>query len=334
MMTLRPAYQLTLGSTRFDSGSASPDQPVLALRADADLETPAAALDVWLGNPGGISVAAGDPAKLELGYADSLAVIFTGTVDRVEPGLARLHAQALTDMTRLLRLRVNQVYEKQAAGKIVSDLAGQAGVSTDTVEDGPDLPFYAVSDATSAYGHCRALAERAGFDLYMTTEGKLTFAAFSKAAPDRTFTYGQDVLSLDVTTVPQIFQGVEVWGESPASSEGMEAASWLVRDFSSSLGSAGSGAPLRVSDPAIRTRDAAQASAKGRLADLARRTTFGVALVLGNAEVALGDAVTFLQAPDDRLGGVFQVKRVTHRFDKVNGFITRLELWGCGSGAP
>jgi hypothetical protein len=114
----------------------------------------------------------------------------------------------------------------------------------------------------------------------------------------------------------------------------MEAASWLVRDFSSSLGSAGSGAPLRVSDPAIRTRDAAQASAKGRLADLARRTTFGVALVLGNAEVALGDAVTFLQAPDDRLGGVFQVKRVTHRFDKVNGFITRLELWGCGSGAP
>ena len=48
--------------------------------------------------------------------------------------------------------------------------------------------------------------------------------------------------------------------------------------------------------------------------------------------MALGDAVTFLQVPDDRLGGVFQVKRVTHRFSKSDGFTTRLELWGSGAG--
>lgn len=332
MATLKPTYRLTLGSTRIDSSRVSREQPVRALRADADLTTPAATLDAWLGNPEGLSVAVGDPARLEFGYDSSLTTVFTGTVDRVQPDLARLHVQALTDMAKLSRLRVNQVYENRTAGQIVSDLAGQAGVSTGTVQDGLDLPFYAVDDARSAYNHCQDLAERTGFDLYVTPEGELTFAAFGKTVPDHTFTYAQDVLALEVASMPQPFEGVHVWGESPASSEGTEAASWLVRDFGDFMGAAGSGTALRISDPAIRTKDAADASAEGRLAALARRATFGIAVVLGGAEVALGDAVTFLQAPDERLGGVFQVKRVTHRFSKTEGFTTRLEMWGSGAG--
>jgi phage protein D len=332
MATLKPAYRLTLGSTTIDSGAVLSARLVLALRADADLATPAAALDAWLGNPQGISVVPGDAAKLEAGYDTSLTTVFTGTVERVQPDLAQLHIQALSDVTHLLRLRVNQVYDNQTAGQIVSDLAGQAGISTGTIQDGLDLPFYMVDDARQAYHHCRDLAERSGFDLYTTPDGQLTFAAFNKLTPDHVFIYAQDVLRLEVATAPQPVQRVEVWGESPASVEGVEAASWLTRDFSDALGAAGSGTTLRLSDPAIRTRDAAQASAAGRLAVVTRRSTFGVAIVLGAAEVALGDAVTFLRTPDNRLSGVLQVKRVTHSCSKTDGFTTRLELWGSGGG--
>jgi hypothetical protein len=330
---LKPGYKLTLGTTSLSSTSVSSAGPLVGLRVDADLTTPAATLDAWFGNPQSIAVAEGDPARLELGYDGSLTTVFTGVVDRVRVDLSRLHIQALADMAKLLRLRVNQIYENQTAGQIVADLAGQAGVGTGNIQSGPDLPFYLVDDARNAYQHCRDLAERAGFNLYMTPDGKLTFATFSKVAPDHLFTYAQDVLALQAAHLPPTFGRVEVWGESPASSEGAEAASWLVRDFSSSLGAAGSGNTLRVSDPAIRTKEAAVASAERRLGALTRRATFGTAVVVGNAEVALADAVTFLQAPADQLRGVFQVKRVVQRFSKSHGFTTRLELWGSGGSS-
>jgi hypothetical protein len=96
---------------------------------------------------------------------------------------------------------------------------------------------------------------------------------------------------------------------------------------------AGSGNTLRLADPAIRTKEAAVAAAEGRLGALTRRATFGTAVVVGAANVALADAVTFAQAPDDRLRGVFQVKRVLQHFSKSHGFTTRLELWGSSGRA-
>jgi hypothetical protein len=354
--TSRPGYRLTLGSTQLSSsgapagggdllgaavsavsgalgggggGAASP--VLLRLRVDADLDAPGA-LDAWFGTAAGLSVATGDAARLELGYGESLTNVFAGTVESVEPDLARVRVRALTDDSKLCRVRLNQVYENQDAGQIVSDLASQAGVSTGTVRSGLDLPFYVVDDTRTAYCHCRDLAERAGFDLFMSADGELTFVAFDKVAADHRFSYAKDVLSLQVTISPPLYESVEVWGESPASAEGAEAASWLVRDFSASVGTAGFGSKLRLSDPAVRTRDAAGVSAKGRLAALTRRATTGVGIVLGSPAVALGDAVTFLDAPDTRLGGVFQVKRVTHSFAKVDGFTTRMELLGAGTG--
>jgi hypothetical protein len=96
----------------------------VSLCTDAALTTPAATLDAWFGNPQGLSIAAGDPAKLDLDYDGSLTAVFTGVVERVRSDLALLHIQALSDMAKLLYLRANQVYENQNMGQIVADLAG------------------------------------------------------------------------------------------------------------------------------------------------------------------------------------------------------------------
>ncbi len=325
-----PTYKLTLGTTTIDSGSVSSADPLVRLSTDADLETPAAALEVAIANPQGISVSVGDRASLELGDDTALHTVFTGRVDRVEPGLERLRVTALSEVTKLLRLHVNQVYENQTAGGVVADLAAQAGVATATVDDGLDLPAYVVEDRRSAYHQCRDLAERTGFDLYSTPEDELTFAAFAKAAPDHVLRYGQDLLAARVAQAAPSSGKVEVWGESPASAEGAEAASWLAHDFSSARGSAGSGGLRRLDDPAIRTKEAAAASAEGRLGAIGRRASFGATVVLGAAQLVLGDAVSLLGSPGDRLGGVFQVRRVSHRLSARRGFTTRLELRGTG----
>ena len=355
MPVSKPAYRLSLGSTTFTSGApaesgdllgaavaavtgavgtgaATAGPTLLALRVDSDLEAPGS-LDAWFGNASGLSVATGDAVRVDLGYGTSLSTVFVGSVESIEPHLADVRVRALTADAKLCRVRLNQVYENQAAGQIVSDLAAQAGLSTGPMQSGLDLPSYVVDDGRTAYRHCRELAERVGFDMYVAADGVLTFAAFDKVSADHEFTYARDVLSLQVSSLPPMYEAVEVWGESPASAEGLEAASWLVRDFSGSVGSAGSGATLRLSDPAVRTRDAAGASARGRLAALARRSTFGVAVLLGYPDVVLGDAVSFADVPDERLNELFQVKRVTHTFAKSNGFTTRLELWGAGGGS-
>jgi phage protein D len=320
-----------VGALGIGGGGAS--QPaLLALRTDTDLATPAASMDAWFGTPAGVKVATGDAASLALGYGTSLTNVFSGTVDGIEPDLGYLRIRALSGIADLLRLRVNQVYENQSAGQIVSDLASQAGLTTGRLQDGLDLPFLVVDDSRSAYHWCRDLAERVGFDLYVTPAGELAFAAFDKTAADHQFTYARDVLSLRVTNLAPSFASVEVWGESPASSKGGESAGWLTRDFSRFVGRAGQGTVLRVSDPAVRTQDAAAAAANGRLAALTRQAVFGEAVVLGKAEVKLGDAVTFNDAPDERLKGVLQVKRVVHQFTKTDGFTTRLDLWGGGGG--
>lgn len=330
---LTPSLRLSLGPVVVDSGAPSSADPLVRLRVDADLADPAATLDVWLGELGG-SIGVGDAARLELGYGDDRAVVFTGSVDRVEPDLEGLHVQALDDAAKLLRLRIGQVYEQQTAGQIVTDLARQAGVRTGSVQDGLGLPFYVVDDVRSAWQHCRDLAERAGFDLYLTPDAALTFVPPPTAGADHRFTYARDVLTFEVADLPQDVGRVEVWGESPASSEGVEAASWLVADFSASLGTAGSGTTLRISDPAIRTKDDAQASAKGRLAALSRQAVSGSAAVLGNPQVVVGAMVTVVDVPDPRLDRILQVRRVTHHLDKRGGFVTRLQLWGSTGGRP
>ena len=127
----------------------------------------------------------------------------------------------------------------------------------------------------------------------------MTFAIFDKAVrgPDlHVRTRISSVLRL--TIAPAQFEQVDVWGESPAEQRRRRGRQLAGARLLGRVGSAGSGALLRVSDPAMRTRDLAAASARGRLADVTRRATHGVAIVLGDPTVQLGGAVGFDDTPD------------------------------------
>ena len=175
---LKPVFTLSFGSYRATEADAvgGPTRIVVerAMASAAD------ALEVILMDRSG--VAPGDPATVELGHDDSREKVFTGEVAEVQPTLAGVRIRALGTTNALLNLRVAAMYENQAAGSIVRDLVGQAGLDTGTIDDGPLLPRYAVDRRLSAHRHVRDLADRLGYELYTDRDGKLMFHGLGDAA--------------------------------------------------------------------------------------------------------------------------------------------------------
>ncbi len=264
------------------------------------------------------------PAPLPSGLGTEGA----GTVEAVESGIDRLKVDCLGNQIKLMRMRGDRTFINQSAGQIVSALAGDAGVSTDTVEDGIDFPVYLMDSSVGFYEHCARLARKCGFDLYTTDEGDLVFAAFSITSADHTFKFGEQILSASAErSVP--LDVVTVIPESPASSGGDDTTSWFVKDPSSHRGEAGGGAiGLIMSDPFVRTKDAAEKTARGRLYFSKRDSVSGTVELMGSPQVKLGQAVALEGVPKAGVDAVYQVMAVRHSLDPWQGFRTVVSLGG------
>ncbi|HEX7242830.1 MAG TPA: hypothetical protein VF263_21255, partial [Longimicrobiaceae bacterium] len=284
------------------------------------------------------TVALGDEGSLSLGYEDADAeTVFTGTVAAVRRrvgGTTRI--TVVNGGAGLSRLRVNQGYEGESSGGIVSELAGLAGVDTDTVEDGLDFPYYVVDDRTGAWGHVARLARLSGYLAYLTPDGALYFGPYNEGDPVQTFTYGADLLALEVTEAAPAVTAVTAVGEGAAGSEGADAWGWLLKDAAAVTREGGEGGGERLlADGALRSGDAAQKAAEGVVAAAGRWALTGRLLVPGAPAVTVGSTVAVADAPQDALNGSFLVRRVRHRFSKREGFTTLLDVsTGGGGGLP
>jgi phage protein D len=318
---LKPVYKLTIGTTAIDSDSDLA-APVVSIQVEVDMDVPASRLAVTLGNADGLTAAEEDPISVEFGYAgEGTSAVFEGTVGAVKSDVTTWQVEGLSPMTALLDLRLHQTYEKQTAGDIVSDLAGQAELAMGDTQDGIEFPIYVVDDSKNGYEHARILAKKCGFDLYLDTENKLMFKPFEKTSADHTFEYGVNILDMKRRQEKPTYQRVEVWGESPSSSEGEDAVSWLTKSPSDFMGQAGSGEPLLlIKDRSIRTKAAAETCAQARLRQIERRALTGTVTVLGAPGVKLGDAIEIKGMSD--ADGTYQVRRVCHHLSKTKGFVT------------
>lgn len=284
--------------------------------------------------PDAPAVALGDAGSISLGYEDAGAeTVFTGVVEGVRRTIAGATRITVAGAgAALSRLRVNQAYEGQSAGAIVRDLAGRAGVSTGTVEDGIDFPYTVVDDRTGAWGHVARLARLSGHLAYVTPTGELFFAPYAEGEPAQSFAYGADLLALEVAEAAPVVGAVTAVGEGAAGSQGAEAWGWLVKDPAAVTREGGTGDPPRlVQDGALRSSDAVQAAAEGVALAASRMGLTGRLLVPGAPAVAVGSTVEVADAPQEALGGSFLVRRVRHRFSKREGFTTLLDVSGGGS---
>ena len=326
---LNPAYKLTIGNKVVDTTDEPQASTVVDLQVQLDMQTTADSFTLVLGQVGGLDPAADDDATIELGYADDggLTRVMSGKVVNVEPTLLNNRIAGYNGAALLLNSYTNQTYENKTAGNIVTDLATQAGVDTDSVEDGITFPAYVIDGRRSFYRHMQDLAQNCGFDLYINPDNALVFKRFVSGETVHVFEYRKHIIELEILNTPPAAASVEAWGESPGTGGGKESWAWLTKDFSGSKGSAGSGSPtLLLERPALRTGQAAQTAADATMTVIDRSAVRGRLLSLGRPEIKLGDAIRLLDVPDDDINGVYQVRSVNHRITKIAGFTTTVEF--------
>lgn len=329
-MTLTPAYRLTLGDQRVDTTDEPQASTVVDLEVALDMDTPADRFALVLGQVGSFTPERDDEAVIELGYDGAeLTQVMAGTVVTVRPGIERRRVVGHGAAEALLRTFADETFEAKKAGEIVRDLAGRAGVDVATAEDGIDFPAYVVDGRRSVYHHLRDLADLSGFDLYVEAEGGLVFQRFAGGRTAHVFEFAKHVIALETFETPPRAGVVEAWGESPGASRGDESWAWLTKDFDRFKGSAGTGGrKLLLERSALRTAAAARTAALALQTAITRDGLRGRLLVLGRAEVRLGDSIRFRELPDDDLNVFFQVRSVVHRLTKRGGFTTTIGFRG------
>lgn len=325
-MLFHPAYKLTIGDRIVDTTDEPQASTAVSIVVKLNMDVPADSFTLALGRVGGFQPERDDDAKIELGFSDDeLTQVMAGKVLSADSGLTARRIVGHSSAQALLDSFTDQTYEAKSAGQIVSDLAEQAGVTVARAEDGINFPAYVVDGRVSFYHHMRQLAALCGFDLYVNAEGELVFAKFQRGDAIHIFDYGKQIIELDVLQTPPAVGEVQAWGESPGGGQGGEAWAWLTKDFDGLKGTAGFGQPVALLEqPALRTAEAAQTAAAAAHTDLSRQTIRGRLLSTGQPQVKLGDAVQLRNMPDAALNEMFQVRSVTHRIDKSNGFTTRI----------
>jgi phage protein D len=271
--------------------------------------------------------AVGDDASLALGYGDADPLpVFTGKVESVRHSLdGTVRVTASGAGARLARLRVNQAYEQQNAGDVVSDLAALAGVDTATIESGVALPYLVLDDRQSAWMHIADLALYSDYLCFTDPEGALVFAPPAGGQPVYTFCYGESLLALSLRVRTPLVGEVTVTGEGAAGSQGQDAWSWLVKDPAGIRGRAGDAGPARLRRAAIlRSSEAVSTAAGGWLTAAGRGQRSGWLEVPGVPEVRPASLVEIEDVPEREANGQFLVVGLRHRLSKAEGLRSRL----------
>jgi hypothetical protein len=321
---LRPAYQANVGSAAIERGGTG---DLVSIRVFTDMEGRAGLCELVLrANDPELEFSVGDSFDVSLGYVDDTTKVFTGSIDEVVREVDYDRVVALNSLSKLQRFHTDKLFENQTCGAIVTDLAGSANVSTGDIEDGAQLPFYAVDSAKNSHEHVMELARRCGHDTFVDADDSLVFGKYEAGAP-KEFEYGKTVIAARRLDREAVFGSVHVFGESPSSSKGADSVHWLSKSAVDST--SGDGGVLLVSDAAVRDTETATSVADGLLASVSRNALLELTVV-GDATLVLNDTVQLAGMPDEGISGDYQVRGVEHLFSKSRGFITTATLSGAG----
>jgi hypothetical protein len=336
------SYEVSIGAQKASSQSRGSDWQLLALTSEIGMDgvghcaVELAASEAKPPKPG-------ESARIKLDAGDGSAQVFTGETLSVSATAETVVIRMADGLAKLARLEVEGVYEDASAGSIAKQLVQKASLTAGTVEDGPTLSHYVVHRGPRALQHLQRLAERSGFDVYADGGGKVHFAAARKGGADHTFTYGKELLRIELAPTEPAYDSVVVWGEGAAGTQGASKSHWLVTDLASVSGKASLGddltvkpgsegkLPLTVKDGAIRSQADASDLAQARLKALAARPLRGFVEVLGAPSVAPGDLVKLDGLPKTHplrslAASALRVRRVRHALSARQGFTTRMEL--------
>ena len=188
---IQPELSLILGNAQYDS-HVTACRVVLGLLPHANYAV------VTL--PAGVEVAAaaGDDGALDAAGDGEMTRVLTGSVARID---RRFHTVTaiLADAGRdLARTRAAATYQAQDSGQIISDLAGEAGVDSASVDAALPLVRYAVHQTMTAAEHIAHLAGLSGCLAHVDAEGRLAVVTRPSGQPDLALLYGREFVDYHV----------------------------------------------------------------------------------------------------------------------------------------
>lgn len=274
--------------------------------------------------PSDLSMAEGDDVKVKLGYKDGLSTIFKGVVAEVEWHTDKVIVEVESLFRQLTALRTNTYFENAFAGDIARALVGETELSNGRIEPGLRFAYYAIGSNSSAWNQLYALARQCGFDFFADADDKVVFGMPLPTGAPELFSFGTNILELRVVQTQQTIEGVEVFGESPASfGAGPDGATWFTK--SEVKGSAGNGKKRRLFVPAAREQQTAASIASNLWKQWSPKKTCQLR-TLGKASLALGGMVQVSGMPADGQNGTYKITGVSHKLGGDTGFVTTVDM--------
>jgi phage protein D len=321
---LHPVFTVKIGS--FLMQKLKSEVVDIAVRASMDSAPGSFETTVKLGE-GGAGFDKNDPVVVSLGYQGNgePTVVFTGKVDSISTTGPKV--MVMSPLTKLYNLKRAGRYDGKSAKYIVEDLAKQAQVQVDIIEEGIKFPSFVVDEHKSYFEHMKVLADRCGFDLYASSEGKLIFKKYRMSeAQAHEIRYGRNIIEIQLVEKKPAADSVQVAGSSPAGSKGEDKHHWMTK--AEVGGEAGSGENQElIQDMSIKDPNTAKAVADATLERLQAGWTINIKIP-GNAIIMLGHKVNIQGVPNEALNGEFQVREIEHVFTTSEGFTTTLTCRG------
>lgn len=325
MTGLYPTFEVHVGSKSFKSGSL---HAPISIFITWNTLPAVDALRLEFSSEIDESFETGEPVSVDLGYENNNITIIKAKVAEIHRTLSKIELVGFNRIEKLTNLRITQSYEGQKAGEIISDICNIAGVETGKVSEGTKFFSCYLDRDKNCFEHLHELAKKCGFIVYMDWEGKLNVREASSSGANHTLTYGENLLECLNIEMKKKYTGVRVIGESPASSEGDDTASWLTKNEDIAKGEAGdtAGEILYLSDSSLRTQEAATSRAEAENLRMEKDALYGRLKILGNPELSPGDTFNIEGFPRIEENRIMFITGLTHRLSKTEGFLTAIDF--------
>ncbi len=277
--------------------------------------------------PGRVETMLDNELGIELGYGDSGTVpVFGGKVWSVRQEASGNTRLTLVNASHLLcARRVNMTFQNSSTADVARQLASDAGVSAGSLAGTITMPSFVADDRSPLWMHVATLAQWEGMIAMIDADNTLQWKRVENATPVHSFTYGEDLISIEKTEGQMPGVSLRWQGEGAAGGSGREAWCWLSKK-ADTLGAGGEPKASLVNYcGAFRSSEAVRSAGAGSKSIHIGCTESFFVLAAGVAEAAVGSTVSVTGTPGGELDCTGVVIHVRHLLTKSQGFRTYLE---------
>lgn len=313
---LTPAYELTLGQQLWK-------QQAIAIAVELTCAPHVDRLSVRLPAAAPLSASVGDPASLVLDSGEQDETVFTGVIDRIRRTFEDIRVVALNAGAAMARVRPAVTYEKITSGKVIRNLAGDAGVAVGTVDEGADLTFYVADPSRTAWEHVARIAAWGGALTRVSPDNKIESSPVNATQAELALLHGREVLWMQADRFGSVVEGWTVAGEGGAGSASAPEALRSSTDFFAGNRPRGPGVGQRWKfDPALRTPQAAGTAGAALKRQYESTRDSGRLRAFLQPKLRCGTVLEVQQLPDGFPAGPLWVSRVSHALDSGGSHTT------------